>query len=223
MQRAHTPATVVRNVLARKWSFLAAFFIMLVLAISALGAADLLPEPRATEPAPEISLSASPLVGSPAAAPAQPAAAAKKEFPQRLSIPSIGLSVDIHNPAKTDIATLDEALLAGVVRYPTSATLGTKGNVVIFGHSSYLPVVHNPAFKAFTGIEKLRTGDRITVYGSVRAYVYAVEEVGSADADSDAIPLSVEGSILTLSTCDSFGKKTDRFIVVARLIETRDL
>lgn len=220
----HSSRRIVRNAYAKKWSFLAAFFGALVITITLLGAADLLPEPRSVEEAlaPEISLGSSPLVAAPSAA-AKPVAATKKEFPQAIRIPAIGLSVDVMNPAKTDIATLDDALLAGAVRYPGSATLGAEGNVVIFGHSSYLPVVHNQAFKAFNGIEKLRIGDRITIEGTEKAYLYAVEEVGSADAESDAIPLSVDGSLLTLSTCDSFGAKTDRFVVVARLIETRDL
>lgn len=147
----------------------------------------------------------------------------KGEYPVQIEIKALGLTAPVDNPTSTDVESLDEALLSSAVRYPTSAKLGTSGNVVLFAHSSYLPVVHNKAFKMFNGIQNLSIGDEITVYSENRAYIYAVEEVGEADASSDAIPLSVAGQKLTLSTCDSFGAKTARFIVVATLVETRPI
>lgn len=147
----------------------------------------------------------------------------KGEYPELIEIPAIRLKAQVDNPNSTDVEVLDEALLSGAVRYPTSAKLGVSGNVVLFGHSSYLPIVQNQAFKAFNGIQNLKVGDEIIVYSDTKAYVYAVEEVGEADAEADAIPLSVAGQKLTLSTCDSFGAKTDRFIVIADLVETRPI
>lgn len=140
------------------------------------------------------------------------------QMPKRIEIPKVGIEAAVNNPASTDLAVLDDALLSGTVRYPTSATLGEKGNVVIFGHSSRLPVVHNQAFKAFNDIEKLVEGDAIIVYGEDYRYVYAVETVEQKDADTDLIPLAVEGSKLTLSTCDTFRAKSARFVVTATLI-----
>lgn len=143
------------------------------------------------------------------------------ELPKRIEIPAIGLKVNISNPTTTDIATLDKYLLSGAVRYPTSAKVGAAGNAILFGHSSYLPVVSNRNFKAFNGIQKLTKGDTITVYGEDKAYTYEVETVVESDAESGAIPLNVEGAKLTLATCDSFGEKTDRFIVTAVLVDSR--
>ena len=143
------------------------------------------------------------------------------ELPKRIEIPAIGLKVNISNPTTTDIATLDKYLLSGAVRYPTSAKVGAAGNAVLFGHSSYLPVVSNRNFRAFNGIQKLSKGDTITVYGEDKAYTYEVETVVESDAESGAIPLNVEGAKLTLATCDSFGEKTDRFIVTAVLVDSR--
>ncbi|MBY0111082.1 sortase [Patescibacteria group bacterium] len=140
--------------------------------------------------------------------------------PLRIEIPKVGIEASVNNPESTDIAVLDDALLSGTVRYPTSATLGEEGNVVIFGHSSHLPVVHNQAFKAFNDIEKLVEGDTIIVYGETYRYIYAVETVEQADANSDLIPLAVEGSKLTLSTCDTFRAKSARFVVTATLVLT---
>jgi len=123
----------------------------------------------------------------------------------------------------TDIVTLDKELLKGAVRYPTSALLGETGNVVLFGHSSYLPVVRNQAYKAFNGIQKLAAGDIITVYSSTATYSYRVKSVTKESANDAGIPLSVTGRVLTLSTCDSFGEKSDRFVVVADFVESHSI
>lgn len=198
----------------KKWSFLAAFLAVFFVTVSALSALDLLPEPPA-KVAEEVRV-----------APAALSAAALMADPEdavRVEIPKVGINVTIKNPSSTDVAVLDEALLTGAVRYPASAKLGEEGNTILFGHSSYLPIVNNQSFKAFNEIQNLEKGDRITVYGEERAYVYAVTQVAEADANSDAIPLTKTGHTLTLATCDSFGKKTDRFIVVADLVESYPL
>lgn len=194
---------------SRKWSFLGVFLFMLFTTTGVLGALDLLPEPStvATDSGNSLSASAS-------------LALQETEKPTRIEIPDIDLDVTVANPTKTDVATLDKALLDGVVRYPTSSNLGEPGNVIIFGHSSYLPIVRNQAFKAFNDIQKLKKGERILVTGSDRTFVYEVESVKEADAEEDAIPLTVSGSKLTLATCDSFGTKSDRFVVTANLVES---
>ncbi len=147
--------------------------------------------------------------------------AAVPELPTKIEIPSIKLATTIANPVTTDVAKLDAALHNGAVRYPLSGKLGSNdGNVVLFGHSSYLPVVNNPAYKAFNEIQKLTVSDRIYVTGETRTYVYQVETVNSASATTDGIPLTAKGQMLTLATCDSFGTKSDRFVVTARLVES---
>lgn len=199
---------------AKKWSFLAAFLVVFFVTFSTLAAFDIVPEaPEKVAEEPKVA------PGSLAAG----VALAAPEKPVRVTIPSIDLDVEISNPASTDVAVLDQALLTGAVRYPTSAKLGEDGNVILFGHSSYLPIVNNKAFKAFNEIQDLKEGDRITVEGETAAFVYAVTDVASADAEDAAIPLTAEGRLLTLATCDSFGKKTDRFIVTAELVETYPL
>lgn len=142
------------------------------------------------------------------------------ELPTHISVPSINLSATIANPESTEVAKLDAALHNGAVRYPLSAKLGSEGNVIVFGHSSYLPIVNNQAYKTFNEIQKLKKDDRILVTGTDHTYVYAVETVNSANAGTDGIPLTVTGSVLTLATCDSFGTKSDRFVVTARLVES---
>ncbi|MEN9561729.1 MAG: hypothetical protein RIQ56_1002 [Candidatus Parcubacteria bacterium] len=215
----------------KKWAFLGLFLLVFYATFLLLQGLDLVPNPLETASAngaPEISLSASPLVAenrtatvlSPSVSDAGVLQGLSGELPVKIEIPTIGLEAVIKNPAKTDIATLDKALLAGAVRYPTSAKLGEEGNLILFGHSSYLPIVNNSAFKAFNEIQKLAVGDEVTVYSDSSVYTYVVEEVTSMDADDAAIPLSVEGAKLTLSTCDSFGEKSDRFVVVASLVDS---
>lgn len=200
-----------RAAYTRKWSFLAVFVFVLFSSVGVAGALDVLPNAPKTVAVEPKTLTAS-VVAVPTA-----------ELPTTIEIPAIGLTQKIANPTSTDVKVLDNALLSGVVRYPTSSKLGEAGNVIIFGHSSYLPIVNNKSFKAFNGIQKLKAGDRITVTGEHYAYVYAVDSVAQESTTSDAIPLTNTGNTLTLATCDSFGEKSDRFVVTATLVETDPL
>ncbi len=201
-----------QNTKTRKGSFLVSFVLVFLLSTSVLASLGLLPEaPKAHA----------------AAAPAAPAAVADAapvpEYPTRVDIPALKTSVPISNPNTTDIQKLDDALLSGAVRYPSSSKLGEQGNVILFGHSSYLPIVNNPFYKTFDGIQNLKPGDRIMVTGTAHTYVYAVESVQKEDTYTGSIPLSVGGSKLALATCNSFASKDDRFVVTANLVESDPL
>lgn len=212
MAFVHQTAQFIRA-LSRVWQhkigFAAVTLLVFFLSVGTLASLDLLPEPT-TKTVVTSSKSDSVV----AAAPSAP------ELPVRIEIPSIKLVTSIANPDSTDVATLDAALHDGAVRYPTSAKLGDEGNVIVFGHSSYLPIVNNKAYKAFNEIQKLSKDDQIMVVGETTTFVYAVESVRSANAGKDGIPLTVTGSVLTLATCDSFGTPSDRFIVTAQLVES---
>lgn len=203
----------LRRAYARKWSFLAVFIVTFAASVVLLGRLGLLPEAAATAAVAQ----ADPAPAAPARMPAGP------ELPTRVEAPSIGLSATVSNPMTTAVDILDGALLHGAVRYPTSGRLNENGNVVLFGHSSYLPIVLNQAYKTFDGIQKLKAGDTVTVYSSDAAYTYRVRSMTKESANDAGIPLSVSGRVLTLSTCDSFGKKTDRFVVVADFVESHAL
>lgn len=205
-------AGAVSTAYTRKWTFLLAFLFVFTMSYALLAALGLDPELRR----PEVARVAPRLTAT--ALDALPA-----EAPTRIVFPSLEREVRVVNPTSTNVAILDAALQSGAVRYPTSAKLGEEGNVVIFGHSSYLPVVHNGSYKAFNGIQDLMKGERIRVEGDGHAYVYAVEKVYTANAGADAIPLTSTGRTLTLVTCDSFASKEDRFVVVATLVESYPL
>ena len=139
-------------------------------------------------------------------------------YPERIVIEKLGTDTPVLNPASSAIAVLDAALLEGVVRHPDSATFLNEGNMVLFGHSSYLPTVHNKNFQAFNGIQKLMRGDTIRVYSGDREYVYRVEKIYETSVAASDIPLTNGRAELTLVTCNSFGAKDDRFVVEATLV-----
>jgi LPXTG-site transpeptidase (sortase) family protein len=204
---------------AKKWSFFGVFFFMFFGSVVVLAQLDLLPD---TAPA---SVEAAAVVAAPkvsqSARTSEPIAVV--ELPTKIEIPAINLAATIENPTVTTVAVLDGGLLRGAVRYPTSAKLGEIGNVVLFGHSSYLPVVGNQAYKTFNGIQKLSAGDVVTVYSSSTAYTYRVRSMAKESANDGAIPLDVSGRVLTLATCNSFGTKTDRFVVTADFVESHSI
>lgn len=201
-----------RSAYARKWIFLGIFAIIFLASVTALWKLDFLPESLSI---PAVSLTK---------AGESTSVASVSELPTKITISKIGLDTTITNPTTTDIKILDEELLKGAVRYPTSAKLGETGNVVLFGHSSYLPIVGNQAYKTFNGIQKLAVGDVVTVYSSDTAYTYSIRSVMKETADGNtAIPLSIAGKSLTLVTCNSFASKQDRFVVTADFVESHSI
>jgi LPXTG-site transpeptidase (sortase) family protein len=199
--------------LSKLGSFLVTFVALFAVMFVFLAAVDALPE-ASSSPAHTASGVAS---GQTASNPSQP------ELPTRVAAAAIGLDVSVKNPVSTDVDVLDETLLSGAVRYPTSAQLGVDGTVLIFGHSSYLPIVHNQNYKAFDGIQNLKAGEVVSVYSGTREYRYRVVSVRVADATEDVVELPLTGKHLVLVTCDSFSKKTNRFVVTADFVGTYSL
>lgn len=199
----------------KKWSFFGFFVFAFLFSVSTLAQMDLLPSVKS-----DLAL------GLPAASAAASAVSvippvAVSELPTKIEISAINLTATVNNPTTTDIEVLDNELLSGAVRYPTSAKLGEAGNVVLFGHSSYLPIVGNQAYKTFNGIQKLVVGDVVTVYSAGTAYTYRVRSVAKESAMSnEGIPLQISGRVLTLVTCNSFATKEDRFVVTADFVES---
>lgn len=139
------------------------------------------------------------------------------EDPVRIVIGKIGIDQIVSNPETTDVEILDSYLLKGVVRYPGSGRLGEKNNLLLFGHSTGLKNVKNQAFKAFNNLGTLVGGDEIAVMSENNAYLYRVTSVKKVSAEEALVKFEAGESKLTLSTCDTFGEKQDRFVVEAVL------
>ncbi len=137
------------------------------------------------------------------------------DLPLKITIPKIGVDTYVYNPASTSVKVLDDALLKGAVHYPGSALLGGEGNIFVFGHSTGYKIVQNQAYKTFNGIQNLKVGDEISVYSEKSEYVYKVRSVKLETADKALITFNTNDRLLTLSTCNSFGEKSDRYVVEA--------
>lgn len=137
--------------------------------------------------------------------------------PERMVIEKIGMSSPIMNPNTTDIGILDAELKRGVVRYPGSGLLNENSNMLLFGHSTGLKNVRNKAYQAFNDLGKLNIGDVIKIYSKDEVYEYRVASVSLAKAEEALVTFSTGKKMLTLSTCNTFGKKEDRFVVTAEL------
>ncbi len=140
---------------------------------------------------------------------------AKYEYPNRIVIPAVGTDGAVKNPSSINIDVLDNALTEGAVRYPGSGVPGI-GNMFIFGHSTGFKIVQNNAYKIFNKIKNVKEGDEVQVFSDKNVYIYKVTTVEEVNKDETLVEFNTKGpAMLTLSTCDSFGSKTDRFVVKA--------
>lgn len=134
--------------------------------------------------------------------------------PIRLYIPKVGLDTIIQNPSTNNIVALNNTLLYGPARYPESGDMENSKNVLIFGHSSNLPVVHNQNFKVFNGLKVLTEGDDIILFSGSKGYRYTVRTVRLTSADTEVITFSDDRELI-LSTCNTLGAKEERYVVTA--------
>ena len=194
------------------WKFIGIFFLVFFLIAAFLYIGDFVPESGSS------GVSLADATATSAFAQGTDTKAYPIEEPIRIAAPSVGLDTPVGNPTSMNTATLDNALLSGAVRYPGSALLGENARMYIFGHQSYLPIVHKQAFKAFNGLQKRKEGDEIIVYSATALYHYRVSSVTHTTADVGTVELGSGSRTLTLSTCDSFGTKSDRYIVTAEFV-----
>jgi LPXTG-site transpeptidase (sortase) family protein len=203
------------RIAARKFAFLVTFFIVFTLSYGTLALFDFLPEaPTATS---TVVATTTPAVAT--TTPYVPVTA----VPVFLRIPTLDREAAVGNPTSAAVPDLDAALLKGLVRHPASAKLGEAGNILILGHSSYLPNVLNKSYQALNGVQKLVFGDLIVLQSDTTTYTYRVDRVYQSKAADVVIETEITGKKLTLVTCNSFGSKEDRFIVEATLMSEKAL
>lgn len=202
----------------RKIPFFLVFYTVATLTYGALYALDFYPEPVTATAEEQADTTASD--ADSAASTTEPVSMPDpvEPLPVRIEIDALGKSVSVLNPTSRSVADLDAALLEGVVRHPDSADFNEPGNMLILGHSSYLPNVFNKNYQAFNGLQDLAWGDTIRVFSADREYIYRVDRVYEAKASAVVVPNSRGKAKLTLATCNSFGSKDDRFIVEATLV-----
>jgi len=139
--------------------------------------------------------------------------------PTRIYIPSVDIDTVITQPETSNVAVLDQFLQKGAVHYPGSGSV-EGGNMFIFGHSTNWAIVRNDAYKTFNGLENLVQGSEIFVESGGKTHVYEVEYIELVDENEALIDLSGSAKKLTISTCNSFGEKQERWVAHANFKRT---
>jgi LPXTG-site transpeptidase (sortase) family protein len=134
--------------------------------------------------------------------------------PSRIIIDKVGVDTIVEQPDTRDVTILDQYLTRGAVHYPGSGTV-EQGNIFVFGHSTGLRVVQNQAYKTFNDIENLNDDDEIRVEAEGKIYIYKVNSVELLDEDDALITFDNSKRSITLSTCNTFGSKQERWVVKA--------
>jgi LPXTG-site transpeptidase (sortase) family protein len=208
--------------------FLSAVIVLFFCTLSAADSIGFVPDYiDGSAPAPSgasadsVALSSLPQLGVTSGSSANQPSAPTGIEPTRLIIPSVSIDLPVQNPSTTDVDALDNLLKNGPAHYVDSADLGQAGNLIIFAHSSHLPIVVNKMFQAFNNIPNLKAGDSIAVVGSDgKNYLYSVVSVVKADVNSgttiDTSPS--HGTNLTLVTCDTLTGVSARFVLTATFI-----
>ncbi|MES2622870.1 MAG: sortase [Patescibacteria group bacterium] len=140
--------------------------------------------------------------------------AGKVEAPLSLEVPTLGIKTVIESPETTNVDTLDSALSRSAVYYQGSGTPGS-GNMLIFGHSTGFKIVRNQAYKVFNNLKLAKVGAYIYVKTASGTHTYKVRGVKHVSKYDTWINFQSNTSMLTLATCDSFGKSSDRWILEA--------
>lgn len=139
----------------------------------------------------------------------------------KIIIPKIGVEA----PVVYDVTSVEESayqagLERGVVRLGTTANPGTKGNVVIGGHSS------NNVFNAgkykyvFVNLKRLDVGDIFYLNYNGQRYTYKITVAKKIITPKETSVLAqTEKPTVTLFTCDPPGTNVNRLIVQAEQID----
>lgn len=144
-------------------------------------------------------------------------APAVQELPLHITAPSLGIDVDIQSPETKSVSVLDAALSKGPVYYQGSGTPGDR-NMFIFGHSTGFSIVNNKAYKVFNNLKLAKQGEYIYIRTSSGTHTYVIHEVKKMSKYSTWVKFDSEKPLLTLSTCDSFGKASDRWVLEAEYV-----
>lgn len=125
----------------------------------------------------------------------------------RISIPSIGVDVVVVQ------GTGASALQAGAGHYPSTPLPCTVGDVAIAGHRTTYG-------KPFANIDRLATGDLITLTTPVGSCVYRVAEAPFVVlADDWGVVADTPGvATLTLTSCHPKGSATHRIVIKATMV-----
>ncbi|HRY30968.1 MAG TPA: sortase [Candidatus Paceibacterota bacterium] len=139
--------------------------------------------------------------------------------PDEIIISKLGIGAKIQQPDTFNVAELDVHLSQGPVHYPGSGSV-ENGNIFIFGHSADLYLnAQGSALKVFNNLYKLDEGDVIQLIANGSNYFYKVTKVSLVDENEALIKFNSDIKKLTISTCNTFGAREERWIVEAEAMD----
>ncbi|MEN9604420.1 MAG: hypothetical protein RJB39_105 [Candidatus Parcubacteria bacterium] len=139
------------------------------------------------------------------------------ELPLYIEVPSLDIQSEVEAPTTMTVSVLDAALNRGPVYYQGSGSPGDR-NMLIFGHSTGFSIVHNKAYKVFNEIKNAKTGALVYIRTSSGVHTYRTINVKKVSKYNAWIQFNSAKPLLTLATCDSFGKASDRWVLEAEYI-----
>lgn len=107
--------------------------------------------------------------------------------------------------------TGDAELKRGVGHYLKSVLPGESDNCVLSGHRDTV----------FSGLGRVKTGDRVIIKTAADTYTYRVRRIRIVDKDDRTVIVPFDHAVLTLSTCYPFnyiGAAPRRYVLVADMV-----
>ncbi|MBC7981582.1 sortase [Candidatus Parcubacteria bacterium] len=144
----------------------------------------------------------------------------KAEVPLTIDIPGYVTSASVQSPVSNDVTVLDAALGRGAVYYPGSGYPGSN-NTLIFGHSTSFKIVRNKAYQIFNNLKSVPVGTLVYIKTQSGTHIYRTRKVEKVSKYTSWIQFKSDTPILTMATCDSFGKASDRWVLVADYVGVR--
>ncbi|HCX27812.1 MAG TPA: hypothetical protein DHI91_01590 [Candidatus Portnoybacteria bacterium] len=133
-------------------------------------------------------------------------------------INKLGLDVPLVPSSGTTQTELNAALNQGVIIYPGSALPGQAGEVFLSGHSSVYPWVKTEYGQVFALLDKLETGDVVSLIYDRYQYDYQITGKQILSPKDTRITMTSQPA-LTLMTCWPIGTSAKRLVVHGELIK----
>jgi sortase A len=105
-----------------------------------------------------------------------------------------------------------EQLKKGVGQHSGSANPGQKGNVVLSAHNDVFGQI-------FRDLDKLKNGDKITLFTNQRTYTYIVTQIQVIDPTRVDVIYPTQNAVATLVSCYPYMVDNKRIVVSAHLQE----
>ncbi|MCX6806774.1 MAG: sortase [Candidatus Berkelbacteria bacterium] len=140
----------------------------------------------------------------------------KVNLPDSIIIDKINVNAPIIWQVNSSNA--DSKLNEGVIHFAGTSVPSEDSNVVLTGHSSAYPWQKTNYGQVFTLLDKLVTGDKITIIYQKNQYTYEVTNKKIVNPDQVDI-LSSKEAKLTLITCWPIGTSIKRLVVLAKQVQ----